>query len=60
MFVFIQKQYRENFAFSILKILELFARNVCKFIKKKGNSYLILLFPNVCKQTFHISYLRIS
>ena len=49
MFVFIQKQYRENFAFSILKILELFARNVCKFIKKKVNSYLILLFPNVCK-----------
>ena len=34
MFVFIQKQYRENFAFLILKILELFAREVCKFIKK--------------------------
>ena len=34
MFVFIQKQYPENFAFLILKILELIAREVCKFLKK--------------------------
>ena len=34
MFVFIQKQSPENFAFLIQKILELFAREVCKFLKK--------------------------
>ena len=34
MFVFIKKQYPENFALLILRILELFARGVCKFLKK--------------------------
>ena len=34
MFVFIQKQYPENFAFLILRILEVFAREVGKLIKK--------------------------
>ena len=34
MFVFIWKQCPENFAFLILRILELFARKVCKFLKK--------------------------
>ena len=34
MFVFIQKQFPENFAFLTLRILELFAREVCKFMKK--------------------------
>ena len=34
MFVFIQKQYPENFAFLILIILELFTRKACKFLKK--------------------------
>ena len=34
MFVFIQKQFLENFAFLILKILELFTREYCKFLKK--------------------------
>ena len=34
MFVFIKKQYPENFTFLILRILELFAREVCKFLKK--------------------------
>ena len=34
MFVFFQKQYLENFAFLILRILELFSREVCKFLKK--------------------------
>ena len=34
MFVFIQTQYLENFAFLILRILNLFARKVYKFLKK--------------------------
>ena len=34
MFGYIQKQYPENFAFLLLRILELFTREVCKFIKK--------------------------
>ena len=34
MFVFIQTQYPKNFAFLILRILELLAREVCKFPKK--------------------------
>ena len=33
-FVFMWKQYPENVAFLILRILQLFAREVCKFIKK--------------------------
>ena len=34
MFVFVQKQYPENLAFLILRILELFTREICKFLKK--------------------------
>ena len=34
MFVFTKKQYPENLAILILKILELFARAVCKIFKK--------------------------
>ena len=34
MFVFVQKQYPENLAFLILRILELFTCEVCKFLKK--------------------------
>ena len=34
MFVYIKKQYPENFAFLILRILTLFARKACKFPKK--------------------------
>ena len=37
MFVLIQK-HPEEFAFLILKILELFIREVCKFLKKWANS----------------------
>ena len=33
-FVFIEKQYPKNLSFLILWILELFARDVCKFLKK--------------------------
>ena len=34
MFVFIEKPYPENFGSSILRILKLFADEVCKFLKK--------------------------
>ena len=34
MFVFISKQYAENFAFLVSKILELFTRKLCIFLKK--------------------------
>ena len=34
MFEFIQKQYPENFAYLIRTILELFASEVCKFLRK--------------------------
>ena len=37
MFVLIWKQYPENFAFLALRILDLFAGEVCKFLKKKAN-----------------------
>ena len=37
MFLFTQKQNPENFAFLILRILELLAREVCKFVKKQAN-----------------------
>ena len=33
MFMCAQKQYPENFAFVILRVLELFAREGCKFLK---------------------------
>ena len=33
MFMFLQKQYFENFAFLILRILKLFPRKVCKFLR---------------------------
>ena len=55
MVVFIRKQYPENLAFVILRIPELFAHEVCKFLKKEASFYHIQLFLNVCKQTFHIS-----
>ena len=34
MFMFMQKQYPEHFAFLILRTLELFAREVCKFLNE--------------------------
>ena len=34
MFVFISKQYPENFAFLIVRILELFVRDASKLLKK--------------------------
>ena len=35
MFLFILKEYSENLAFLIQRILELFTREVCKFLKNK-------------------------
>ena len=43
-FVFIWKQYPENLAFLILRILNLFAWEVCEFLKKYADFYLILFF----------------
>ena len=62
MFVFILKQHPRNFAFLILRILELFAREVCRFLKKSANFYLIPLYLNVCKQTHisHVSHVHVS
>ena len=37
MFVFIQKQYTESFAFLFPRILKLFASQVCKFLKNYAN-----------------------
>ena len=37
MFVFIYKQFLENFAFLTLRIFELFAREFSKFLKKYAN-----------------------
>ena len=34
MFLFILKQYPENFAFLTVRILELFAPEICKFLRK--------------------------
>ena len=60
MFSFIWKQYPENFAFLILRILKLFSRKVCIFLRKYANFQQILLFLYACKQIFHISYVRIT
>ena len=54
------KKYPENFAFLILRILELSAREVCKFLKNQANFQNILLFLNVCKESFHITHVCIS
>ena len=45
-FVVIWKQYAKNFAFLILRILKLFAREVYEFLKKYANFYLILFFAH--------------
>ena len=55
MFVFLQKQHHDSFAFSFSRILKLFAREVCL-----ADFQHILLFLNVCKHTFRISHVRIS
>ena len=54
------KKYSEDFSFLILRILELFANEVRKFLKKWANFWHILLSLNVCKETLHISYVCIS
>ena len=60
MFVFIQKQYRKSFAFLILTILALFARDICNFLKRQAIFYFVLLFLNVCNENFHVSHMCIS
>ena len=50
----------KTLAFLILKILESFTIEVCKFLKKQDSFEHDLLFPNICKQTFHISDVCIS
>ena len=47
-------KYPKNFAFLIFRILELFACEIFKFLKRQPNFYLILLLLNVFKKTFHI------
>ena len=59
-FVLIWKQYPENLAFLILRILELFAFEVCKFLKKFANFYLILFFVHFFRNSSHISRAPIS
>ena len=56
-FVFILKWYAENFAFRILRILELFSRKVCIFLKRVGYflTYFIVLYIFVDK---HFTYLK--
>ena len=49
MFVFIQKQKQqkknsENFAFLIDRVLKLFTREICIFLKRQPTFSLILLF----------------
>ena len=55
MFMFIQIQYPESFAFFILRILELFIRGVCIFLKKQATFEHTLLFLFVNK---HVAYLK--
>ena len=59
-FVFIWKQYPENLAFLILRILKLFAWEVCEFLKKHANFYLIQIFVNFFFETLHMSHVRLS
>ena len=54
-FVLIWKEYPQNFASFILRILKLFARGVCKFLNKFANFYLILIFVHFFSQ--HLTYL---
>ena len=45
MLVFIWKQYSENFVFLIVRILELFTREVCKFLNPKAAGWGVNLTP---------------
>ena len=56
MFVFIKKQYPENFPFLILRIFELLTREVVNFLKSRLIFNILSL--NVCKQTFQISQVK--
>ena len=54
-FMFIDEQYPESFAFFILRILELFIRGVYIFLKKQAAFEHTLLFLIVNK---HVTYLK--
>ena len=51
-FVFMQKQYPENFAFLILRILELFFREVYKFLKSRPIFNIFYCFGIFVKKLF--------
>ena len=54
-FMFIWKQYPDNFALLILRILELFVCKVCKFLKNVGYSMFYCFWTFVNKLfTYHI------
>ena len=55
LFVFIWKQYSENFIFLILRILKLFT---LKFVNVSKSMLIFIAFFFVC--IFHISHVRIS
>ena len=50
MFVFIWKQYPANSTFLILRIIELFAREVCKFPKNWANFLIFNIFHCFSRQ----------
>ena len=59
--VFVSKwKYPEHFAFLILRILKLSAPEICKFLKKYANFYIVLLFVHFFCNFSHISCARIS
>ena len=62
MFVFVQKQYPENFAFLILRILELFASEVKTYFLKRRLIFILfycfLLFINKLFTYLTCAYLK--
>ena len=61
MFVFILKQYAENFAFWILRIFELFTCEVCEFLKSRlifNVLYCFWMFINKLFTYLTCSYLK--
>ena len=59
-FVFIWKQYPENIAFWILKMLELFTRKVCIFLQSRLLFNAFYCFCMFVKNISQISQVRIS
>ena len=59
MLVIVQKEYHGNFAFLILRIFDLLPLKFENFLKIRLIFNIFFLFLNICKQTFHISDVRI-